>query len=58
MHGEAPKYICDMVTYLDLDYTRVRRSPGQFMLKRNLVKTKYSLRAFKNNSAFYGTVYH
>ena len=55
-HGEAPKYVCNMVTFLDS--TSVRKSPSQFMLKRNLVKTKYGLCAFKNNSAFCGTVYH
>ena len=50
LHGQAPLYICDMVTFLDS--TRVRRSPSHFMLKESLIKTKYGLRAFKNNSAF------
>ena len=49
LYGKAPPYICDMVSFLE--FTRARRSSSQYMLKANLVKTKYGTRAFKNNSA-------
>ena len=50
LHGQANKYICDMVTCLDS--TRVRRSLSHHMLKESLIQTKYGLHAFQNNSAF------
>ena len=49
LSGKAPPYICDMVSFLE--FTRARRSSSRYMLKANLVKTKYGIRAFRNNSA-------
>ena len=49
LYGKAPPYICDMVSFLE--FTRARRSSSRYMLKANLVKTKYGIRAFRNNSA-------
>ena len=50
LHGDAPKYLCDMIQVYEP--TRALRSSSQCLLVEKSVKTKFGIRAFENNSAF------